>query len=225
MPTLYYIHTTFIKACVILQGVVYIIVAFLIKKTYRYPEGSCVILKDDNKKTKRLRLVDKCLLIFLFVMLAQSAYSLLVPSASGSSGVDTVIRTATAGIFGYFLSANFARDAKTNTTQVDTPNDSDMPKEADTQIAPTSDNELPFSKKRMPPGGNKRRPRNGVPKDAQVYIATAIGLFCLLCLLILRNWVVVGEDVDTTSLIAIASQFRDFVSGSVGFLLGQPDRG
>lgn len=57
----------------------------------------------------------------------------------------------------------------------------------------------------------------------QVWVASGIGLFCLLTLLILRNtgfWD--GEMAETDSVAATVVQFRDFISGCVGFLIGYP---
>ena len=54
-------------------------------------------------------------------------------------------------------------------------------------------------------------------------LAMAIGLFCLVALLLLRNLVqlgVVGPEFDSVQATVI--QFRDFVSGCVGFLIGTP---
>lgn len=53
--------------------------------------------------------------------------------------------------------------------------------------------------------------------------ATVIGLFCLCVLLILRNMGASGEQIlDSDSVSATVVQFRDFVSGCVGFLIGVP---
>ena len=60
----------------------------------------------------RVNLVDRCLVVFLLVLLVQSACSLLIPSGDADStayGIDIIVRTSSAAIFGHFLSANFAR--------------------------------------------------------------------------------------------------------------------
>lgn len=64
---------------------------------------------------------------------------------------------------------------------------------------------------------------DGCPSCLQINLATAIGLFCLVALLLLRNLVqlgVVGPEFDSVQATVI--QFRDFVSGCVGFLIGTP---
>ena len=60
----------------------------------------------------RIRLVDRCLLTFMAILLAQSAYSLFSAPALGTetSGIDIIVRTSAAAIFGYFLSANYRRE-------------------------------------------------------------------------------------------------------------------
>lgn len=135
---------------------------------------------------KRIRAVvsripptDRCLILFMAVLLVQSAYSLFSPAGDGgqSSPVDVVVRTALAAIFGYFLSV---REKSSE----------DSPRE---------------------------------PRCLHQATITAIGLFCLVTLMALRNlslWdpAVAGSDSAT----ATVAQFRDFVSGCVGFLIGSP---
>lgn len=49
---------------------------------------------------------DLWLVIFLAVLLAQSAFSLFAPApVDGSGGIDVIVRTSAAAIFGYFLSS------------------------------------------------------------------------------------------------------------------------
>ena len=60
--------------------------------------------------------------------------------------------------------------------------------------------------------------------SAQITVASIIGIICLILLLSGRNWVAYypGHEIKTTS-IAIIAQFRDFISGAVGFLIGSPN--
>ena len=53
--------------------------------------------------------VDRSLLLFLAVLLAQSAYSLFVPGGESqlSGDIDIIVRTSSAAILGYLLSGNF----------------------------------------------------------------------------------------------------------------------
>ena len=58
----------------------------------------------------------------------------------------------------------------------------------------------------------------------QVAAATGIGLFCLAVLLLLRNTPLgdAAMEAQPDRLTATVAQFRDFVSGCVGFLIGCP---
>ena len=121
---------------------------------------------------------DRWLMLFLAILLGQSAYSLFAgPGGSLESGdIDVIVRTASAAIFGYFLSAR------------------------------------------------GRRPAGGPDKaDGCLAAAAAVGLFCLVVLLALRNLppgdpAAAGSDSAT----ATVAQFRDFVSGCVGLLIAVP---
>lgn len=66
---------------------------------------------------QQLHLVDRCLLILMAILLAQSTYTLFFPAGYGqlSGSIDIVIRTSAAAIFGYFLSANFAAQGPAGT--------------------------------------------------------------------------------------------------------------
>ena len=57
--------------------------------------------------------MDRCLLAYMAILLAQSAYSLFSAAALGTEtgGIDIIVRTSTAAVFGYFLSANYRLEA------------------------------------------------------------------------------------------------------------------
>lgn len=56
-----------------------------------------------------IHLVDKCLILFMTILLIQSACTLLgfPGNTAQANEIDVIIRTSSAAIFGYFLSANF----------------------------------------------------------------------------------------------------------------------
>ena len=58
---------------------------------------------------KALHPVDKALLVFMAVLMAQSMLTMFFPRETPalSGDIDVVVRTSAAAIFGYFLSANF----------------------------------------------------------------------------------------------------------------------
>lgn len=58
----------------------------------------------------RISLVDKFLLLFLFLFLAQIAYALFTKTESSEliNSIDIIIRTFASAMFGYFLSGRFS---------------------------------------------------------------------------------------------------------------------
>ena len=123
--------------------------------------------------------VDKSLLLFMLILLVQSAVNLFLPASDSAitGDIDIVVRTSAAAIFGYFLSV---------------------------REKPSEDG-----------------PRE--PRCLHQATITAIGLFCLVTLLALRNLSLWDPaEAGSDSATATVAQFRDFVSGCVGFLIGSP---
>lgn len=57
----------------------------------------------------------------------------------------------------------------------------------------------------------------------QVVMATGIGLFCMVVLIVVRNSAQLNEAAaQSSTVMATVVQFRDFVSACVGFLIGYP---
>ena len=182
---------------------------------------------------QQLHLVDRCLLILMAVLLAQSTYTLFFPGGEGqlSGSIDIVIRTSAASIFGYFLSANFAaRDqqepnAPSSSQEVPaallepTPGSAAAPK---SQIGFASD---PTSTQTggIQTQGNSSSAGPSRCCRFQVLVAACMGLFCLGVLILIRNTGLSDTAPEgSSSLTATVSQFRDFISGCVGFLIGCP---
>ncbi|MEG2623210.1 MAG: hypothetical protein RSC06_09960, partial [Clostridia bacterium] len=71
------------------------------------------------KKTRcalrNMHLTDKCLLVFMLILLAQTAHNLFFHELAQqeSSAFDVIVRTTMAAIFGYLISANFQDSGKT----------------------------------------------------------------------------------------------------------------
>lgn len=166
-----------------------------------------------------IHLIDKCLLVIMAILLLQSACSLFI-GASGNEGatqIDAVLRTSAAGIFGYFISANFRASEKQKTV---------CAVGAEQQDAPTS---TPSARAQIGFGAPTSEVSTGVatttvdtstrtaPCRTQILVVAGIGVVSLLILIAAR-------DIASTSpgLPAMLSQLRDFVSGSVGFLVGTP---
>ncbi len=168
---------------------------------------------------KGLRIVDISLLIFLFILLFQLAYSVIFHK--DSSSFDVIIRTTTASIFGYFLSTRFSENTETNNVS-----------ENILQVIDKSDqskiqNKIGFSenKTELISGKAKNSSLNQKNYESlQIIIVSFIGLFSLILLIILRNidpWNN-GSIPLTNSTLSTISQLRDFLSSCIGFLIGYP---
>lgn len=168
---------------------------------------------------RRLHLVDRLLLIFMIILLAQSARSLFFyECASQNSGaMDTAIRTTAASIFGYFISAGF-RGAKQEgaSTQAGSNLAAGQNRTANlnTQTG-LSENEGMDSEARSKTTADQSGESTDQRLRQQMLIVGMIGISSLLILVIACD-----STQDTTSAAAALSQLRDFVSGSVGFLIG-----
>ena len=184
---------------------------------------------------RRIHAVDKSLLLFMAVLLAQSVCNLFVPGAAGQAtgDIDIVVRTSAAAIFGYFLSANFIQRASSA---------GQAPTGGQTHILETGSESSPsagpvarigFDTGAEPaepaqPGNIQLQESAAQTETAQagclqVKVATVIGLSCLAALLVLRNlsqWGLLPAHWEAAS--ATVAQLRDFVSGCVGFLIGCP---
>lgn len=174
----------------------------------------------------KIHLVDKCLLVFMAVLLVQSGYVLFVPEVSGTDAnhIDVAVRTSAAAIFGYFLSANFIRHAVADDpppvlpprqTGDDAPPSPSAVKNQVGFAVPQTDAETPPETPRAENWATAGR--------LQILVAAGIGLFSLLILLLLRNIAVFHSELSpSSSAVATVTQLRDFVSGCVGFLIGSP---
>lgn len=158
-----------------------------------------------NKKWKcacrecgRVHLVDKCLIVIMAILLLQSAYSLIVHEGGTalSGDIDTIVRTSAASIFGYFLSANFIR--RDNEKQ-----------EVGSESLEQEQDQGHFM----------------VSGRLQILIAAGIGGFCLLTLILVRDMEGITNVAPPQSAVVTVTQFRDFVSGCVGYLIGCPTSG
>lgn len=128
---------------------------------------------------RRVRLADGCLLVFLAVLLAQSAYSLFSAGSAETEGIDIIVRTSAAGVFGHLLSGGGR-----------------CPQEP-------------------------RDPAEGRALRFRALAAAAVGIFCLFTLLAYRAVLLHRPGFAAPdSAAATVAQFRDFVSGCIGCLIG-----
>ena len=178
----------------------------------------------------RIHPVDRGLLLFLAVLLTQSVYSLFVPGGGSqlSSDIDIIVRTSSAAIFGYLLSGNFIDRAQAGYSHTVVTSKTDLAAQAG-EPAGRLRGQIGFTdgETATAVGGAQGMDHAAPPASCclQIVTATAIGLFCLITLIALRN-LAPADDPRLTSpaVIAIVAQFRDFVSGCVGFLIGIPTR-
>lgn len=170
----------------------------------------------------KIHLVDRCLMVFMVVLMTQSAYGLFTCEAATSetNSIDAVARTSAAAIFGYFVSANFIRSSGARS-----PSDTQAagallpPPDPPAQSRPIGF-EQPAAQEELTlgatgPGKSKEESTETPARHLQILVTTAVGLSSLVILLIYRNF---RELVPAAA--ATLSQLRDFVSGCVGFLIG-----
>lgn len=193
------------------------------------------ILNNMKAAFKRIHLVDRCLLIFMIFLLSQSAISLFFFPADTmeANTIDIIIRTSISAIFGYFLSANFMHSMtpkiqeqkKTPAspgTQVTENGKSDGITNSIGFSAPSPETAVTYGISELSPQDAPSVEKNQTHR-VQIIIATMIGLFCLIVLILIRNLSQFHEGMDIpASMLATVSQFRDMISGCVGFLIGCP---
>lgn len=176
-----------------------------------------------KKSIKRIKLVDRCLIIFMLVLMAQSTYNLFANEtiSQETNAIDIVVRTTSAAIFGYFLSVNFikrpSREGAVPSTRA-----AEFPQLTASNRPPLT-NRIGFSNDVPPVGELLRGTAQSEQQEAsetshqQIIIATIIGVFALCVLIFARNFMPLSA-----AMLGTLSQMRDFVSGCVGFLLGSP---
>lgn len=164
-------------------------------------------------------LADKCLLVMMAILLFQSGHTLFSHELAlqESDVIDVVIRTTSAAIFGYLISANFLAGGR-RADPIDAVGTAPVfPVSPPAELSGKPD--IGF-----PTGSEEKTPRSSEPFPAspperenrfQVLVVALIGVVALLLLIVARDNIATNR-VATATL----SQLRDFVSGSVGFLLG-----
>lgn len=170
----------------------------------------------------------------MILLMFQSTRSLFTKHeiTGDSAHIDVVVRTSIAAIFGYFLSANFIRrtfDGSSNNTGGTM--DSTKLISAETGGA---QGRIGFSSPQSgmdadtPDIGGASYTENSSPHSTeanklQIIITSVIGLFCLAVLILARDISALNADMEmSASAAATITQFRDFISGCIGFLIGCP---
>ncbi|MDO4562833.1 MAG: hypothetical protein Q4C12_03260 [Clostridia bacterium] len=167
--------------------------------------------------TKKVHFVDKCLIVIMGLLLFFSGINVFLPYGNVCQGehIDVIIRTLCATIFGYFISANFAVEK----SSVSTTSKPVLTKTVSEEAASTGKKAIGFESADSPVEmGEIGLSANDIPTNVtklQVAVTAAIGVFSIVMLFLLRNFV--GSIPDCTATIA---QLRDFALGGIGFLIG-----
>ncbi|NCB64068.1 MAG: hypothetical protein EOM52_10785 [Clostridia bacterium] len=181
----------------------------------------CCMRNAARKKWMRVHLVDKCLLVILAILMLQSALNLFWVEANNreTNGIDIVIRTSAAAIFGYLISANFNQQKKRRSKQQNSTQNMVNTTAGSTQTG--TQGRIGFDT-----GGGSGELGSAAPPlltqaeenancdRAQIIVVAAVCVLSLVVLVVYRNFF-----HATTASTGTLTQFRDFVSSSVGFLI------
>lgn len=171
----------------------------------------------------KIGLVDRFLILFMLILLLYTAIGLFIGITDSQSGdmVDTIIRTSSAAIFGYFISANFTKINTTNSPadsyrrNLSIPvhvNDesSNVPISNQDEFAASSDVAEEQEKTSVTEFSSDQISCSRL----QVIIVSSIGGCALILLFITKLFIAETSEISVT-----VSQLRDFVSASIGFLI------
>ena len=176
-------------------------------KTTKYKVGRYI-----KRCWREISFKDKGLILIMIVLLLQCIHNLYSPAPTSQSymTINLIIRTNVAAIFGYFLSSNFLPKLA-------------IDKSIDDKLRILEqileDNELKnkYSKKLKKEQLEEEQEQEGYVcnKNLQNGIAVGICILIIICLIIGINFKLISDGAD-----AIITQFRDIISGCIGFLLG-----
>ncbi|MEK5731010.1 hypothetical protein AAAK53_03790 [Clostridioides difficile] len=190
-------------------------------------------IKNIKKAWYKIKLIDRCLIIVMAILMFQSIYNLFVNEVNSqdTTTIDVVVRTTSAAIFGYFLSANFIKRPLRKYTNTDVSSNlfidnnlSPKGQESNQNNIMNVKNTIGFTseadnyEKKIPINNNEGF-EEGETSELQIIIATVICIVALTVLFVVRNF-----TTTTSASLGTISQMRDFVSGCVGFLLGCPNK-
>lgn len=169
------------------------------------------------------------LLLMLVILLVQSSVALFLPPADNAdlSGIDIVIRTSLSSIFGFIMSmvGNQSEKKASNQASQSEPATIGFSSE-DTVTTPTSclsmtDKSSSATSKlttAKATAKSTRRRSSGYRTQIQIIIVIFISLYCLIVIMVLRDC---NTDIASNSAsISTITQYRDFVSGGIGALIG-----
>ena len=168
----------------------------------------------------RLHLADRMLLAFMAVLLIQSGHNLFAHELGQgqSAELDVVVRTTMAAVFGYFISAGMRGGGETVSTAAQPQIGFSLPQEEKTSLRMEGGGAASRPAQRLPPPSGEAEEASAL-LGRQTVIVGLIGLVSLGLLILARNC---GQT--SPEALATLSQLRDFVSGSVGFLIAHSGR-
>ncbi len=160
------------------------------------------------------------LVIFLGLLLIQSAIGLFYTMPNDADSIDIVFRTAISSIFGYLMSSIGQKSTKKEEDTTSTPRTIGFSGEASTTSKLTlADSKSASQDSTQAPSSPQSKSRFS-PENLQLQtiIIASLGFFCMVVLIFLRYYE--GEITATSGVIATVAQFRDIISGSIGALIG-----
>ena len=165
-----------------------------------------------RQELRRLSLADRCLFFMLVLLLIQSAAVLFLPLPAAGGEIDIIVRTASASIFGYLLGGGLSRPEAASASPLPEP-----------EPLPPVSREAPLLSES--PARSSPDSPSGECSRFRVLVTAGVGIFCLCALLLIRDLPGRAAGLDgSDSAVAVIVQFRDFISGSLGFLTGCASR-
>lgn len=171
----------------------------------------------------KIGLVDRFLILFMLILLLYTAIGIFIGITNSQSGdmVDTIIRTSSASIFGYFISTNFTKINTTNSPADSYSSNLSIPAQTNDEnlnVPPSNGNEVAASandtEEQVKTSVTEFSPNQVSCSKLQVIIVSSIGGCALILLFITKFFIAETSEISVT-----VSQLRDFVSASIGFLI------
>lgn len=171
----------------------------------------------------KIGLVDRFLILFMLILLLYTAIGLFTGITDSQNGdmVDTIIRTSSASIFGYFISTNFTKTNTKNSQADSYSNSLSIPVHVNDEslsVPPSNQNEFVTSadvtEEPVKTSATEFSPDQVSCSKLQVIIVSSIGGCALILLFITKFFIAEPSEISVT-----VSQLRDFVSASIGFLI------
>ncbi len=136
------------------------------------------------------------LLVLLSILLLQTGVSLFVKTegVEGIEQLDIIFRTALSSIFGFIVSIVAGGKPKIEV----------KPKVVEVEIREKVE--------------EKKTPNKNIMVNIQIIVITAICVYCLLAIIVVRNFP--HLVAVTSSASSTISLYRDFISGGIGALIG-----